>query len=110
MLGPLVWVYLVMYRPVLVPDRPVADVVGDVEELAGHMADLLAADGPQQPASVAAANRILDECCAFVERWTIGGARAGTYRGDVLRLGIRLDTIAHRLVPADLEVDQRAAS
>jgi hypothetical protein len=110
MLGPLVWVYLVMYRPVLVPDRPVADVAADVEELAGHMADLLAAEGPQAPAAIAAANRVLDECCAFVERWTIVGARAQTFRGDVLRLGMRLDTIAHRLVPADLGVDQRAAS
>jgi|SRR4051812_10774081 hypothetical protein len=110
MLGPLVWVYLVMYRPVLVPDRPVADVVTDVEELAGHMADLLAADSPQPPAAIAAANRALDECCAFVERWTVGGARAQSFRGDVLRLGMRLDNIAHRLVPADLEVDHRAAS
>lgn len=110
MLGPLVWVYLVMYRPVLVPDRAVADVVGDVEELAGHMADLLAADGPQAPAATAAANRVLDECCAFVERWTTSDPRPQTLRGDLLRLGMRLDAIAHRLVPADLEVDQRAAS
>ncbi|MFD1051207.1 hypothetical protein ACFQ1S_39565, partial [Kibdelosporangium lantanae] len=27
MLGPLVWVYLVMYRPVLVPDRPLTILV-----------------------------------------------------------------------------------
>ena len=108
MLGPLVWVYLVMYRPVLVPDRPVADVVTDVEELAGHMADLLAADTPQPPAATAAANRVLDECCAFVERWTLDGAQG--FRGDVVRIAMRLDRIAQRLAPADLQADERAAS
>ncbi|TCO55169.1 hypothetical protein [Actinocrispum wychmicini] len=110
MLGPLVWVHLVMYRPVLLPDRPVAEVVQDVEDLAGHMADLLAAETPQQPAAIAAANRVLDVCCLFVERWTIGDAKPNTFRGDVLRLGMRLDTIANRLVPQGLEADERAAS
>ena len=107
MLGPLVWVHLVMYRPVLLPDRPVVDVVGDVEELAGHMADLLAADTPQPQDAVAAANRVLDECCLFVERWTVGTAAPQTFRGDVLRLRMRLDAIAGRLVP-DSEMDLAA--
>jgi hypothetical protein len=109
MLGPLVWVHLVMYRPVLLPDRPIADVVRDVEELAGHMADLLAADTPQPPPAIAAANRVLDECCLFVERWTIGGISVNAFRGDVLRLRMRLDVIATRLAPADLDVDQKAS-
>jgi hypothetical protein len=110
MLGPLVWVHLVMYRPVLLPDRSVTDVVRDVEELAGHMADLLAIDSPQPPATIAAANRVLDECCLFVERWTLGQQRPSTFRGDVLRLRMRLDTIANRLVPdAELDVAQKAS-
>jgi hypothetical protein len=110
MLGPLVWVHLVMYRPVLLPDRPVVDVVRDVEELAGHMADLLTADtATQPPSAVAAANRVLDECCLFVERWTIGAAAPNGFRGDVLRLRMRLDMIAHRLAPEDLEVAQIAS-
>ncbi|CAM3712459.1 hypothetical protein KIPE111705_21465 [Kibdelosporangium persicum] len=110
MLGPLVWVHLVMYRPVLLPDRAVDDVVRDVEELAGHMADLLAVDGPQAAASLEAANRVLDECCMFVERWTLGQQRPGTFRGDVLRLRMRLDTIAARLVPdTDLDVTRMAS-
>ncbi|MBP2325394.1 hypothetical protein JOF56_005779 [Kibdelosporangium banguiense] len=110
MLGPLVWVHLVMYRPVLLPDRAVADVVRDVEELAGHMADLLAADSPQPPAALAAANRVLDECCLFVERWTLGSERLNAFRGDVVRLRMRLDVIANRLVPAaDLDSGQMAS-
>jgi hypothetical protein len=110
MLGPLVWVHLVMYRPVLLPDRPVADVVSDVEELAGHMADLLAAETPQPPHALAAANRVLDECCLFMERWTIGTAMPQAFRGDVLRLRMRLDVIANRLVPeSDFELDQKAS-
>jgi hypothetical protein len=110
MLGPLVWVHLVMYRPVLLPDRPVEDVVRDVEELAGHMADLLTADtAVQPPSAIAAANRVLDECCLFVERWTIGAAAPGGFRGDVLRLRMRLDVIANRLAPQDLEVAQIAS-
>jgi hypothetical protein len=109
MLGPLVWVHLVMYRPVLLPDRPVVDVVRDVEELAGHMADLLTADTAQPPAAVAAANRVLDECCLFVERWTLGTAMPQTFRGDVLRLRMRLDTIAGRLAPEDLDVSRMAS-
>jgi hypothetical protein len=110
MLGPLVWVHLVMYRPVLLPDRPVPDVVRDVEELAGHMADLLAADTPQPQAAVAAANRVLDESCLFVERWTVGTAVPQTFRGDVLRLRMRLDTIASRLVPdAEMELALKAS-
>lgn len=110
MLGPLVWVHLVMYRPVLLPDRSVTDVVRDVEELAGLMADLLAVDSPQPAAHIAEANRVLDECCAFVERWTLGQERQGAFRGDVLRLRMRLDTIANRLVPdAELEMAQKAS-
>jgi hypothetical protein len=110
MLGPLVWVHLVMYRPVLLPDRPVADVVRDVEELAGHMADLLTADTPDQPPpAVAAANRVLDECCLFVERWTLAPATAAGFRGDVLRLRMRLDVIANRLAPEDLDVARIAS-
>ncbi|SMD18425.1 hypothetical protein SAMN05661093_05774 [Kibdelosporangium aridum] len=110
MLGPLVWVHLVMYRPVLLPDRSVNDVIRDVEELAGHMADLLAVDSPQPGAAIAAANRVLDECCVFVERWTLGQQRQGAFRGDVLKLRMRLDTIANRLVPdAELEVAQKAS-
>ncbi|MET0237866.1 MAG: hypothetical protein ABW224_24725 [Kibdelosporangium sp.] len=110
MLGPLVWVHLVMYRPVLLADRPVQDVVRDVEELAGHMADLLALDSPQPPAAVAAANRVLDESCLFVERWTLGNERPSAFRGDVVRLRMRLDVIANRLVPdADIDVDQIAS-
>jgi hypothetical protein len=109
MLGPLVWVHLVMYRPVLLPDRPVPDVVRDVEDLAGHMADLLAIGARQPPRAVAAANRVLDECCLFVERWTAGAGRPQAFRGDVLRLGMRLDVIAGRLAPADLDVSQKAS-
>ena len=111
MLGPLVWVHLVMYRPVLLPDRAVMDVVMDVEELAGHMADLLAARvGGQSAESVAAANRVLDECCLFVERWTLGQQRMSTFRGDVLRLRMHLDTIANRIVPdSELDVAQKAS-
>jgi hypothetical protein len=110
MLGPLVWVHLVMYRPVLLPDRAVTDVVRDVEELAGHMADLLAVDSPQQPGALAAANRVLDECCLFVERWTLGSERLSAFRGDVVRLRMRLDMIANRLVPdADLDAGQMAS-
>jgi hypothetical protein len=80
-----------------------------VEELAGHMADLLAADTPQPPAAVAAANRVLDECCLFVERWTLVGSAPGSFRGDVLRLRMRLDVIANRLVPHDLDVARVAS-
>ncbi|WP_143230314.1 hypothetical protein [Actinosynnema sp. ALI-1.44] len=110
MLGPLVWVHLVMYRPVLLPDRAVTDVVTDVEELAGHMADLLTVDSHQTPESMAAANRVLDVCCEFVERWTLGPQRPGTFRGDVLRLRMRLDSIANRIVPdSELEVAQKAS-
>nr|WP_157529471.1 hypothetical protein [Kibdelosporangium sp. MJ126-NF4]CEL23519.1 hypothetical protein [Kibdelosporangium sp. MJ126-NF4] len=110
MLGPLVWVHLVMYRPVLLPDRAVADVVMDVEELAGHVADLLAVDSPQSAAAIAAANRVLDECCEFVQRWTLGQQRAAAFRGDVLRLRMRLDTIANRLVPdSELDLAQKAS-
>ena len=110
MLGPLVWVHLVMYRPVLLPDRAVPEVVRDVEELAGHMADLLAVDTPQPPSATAAANRVLDECCLFVERWTLGSERASAFRGDVVRLRMRLDLIAARLVPdADLDASQMAS-
>lgn len=110
MLGPLVWVYLVMYRPVLLPDRPSADVVHDVEELAGHMADMLAAESPQPAHAVAAANRVLDECCLFVERWTTRSANPQKFHGDVVRLRMRLDVIANRLVPAsDLEASQKAS-
>ncbi|MEV4317335.1 hypothetical protein [Actinocrispum sp. NPDC049592] len=105
----MVWVHLVMYRPVLLPDRPVPDVVRDVEDLAGHMADLLATDPAQQPSAIAAANRVLDACCEFVERWTVGGASPHGFRGDVLRLRMRLDVIANRLVPADLELDRVAS-
>lgn len=111
MLGPLVWVHLVMYRPVLLPDRPVVDVVRDVEELAGHMADLLAADGPQPTPAIAAANRVLDEACLFVQRWTCSAANPQKFRGDVVRLRMRLDVIANRLVPdSELDVGQKAAS
>jgi hypothetical protein len=110
MLGPLIWVHLVMYRPVMLPDRAVTDVVRDVEELAGHMADLLAVDGAQPPAAMAAANRVLDECCLFVERWTLGSERPTAFRGDVVRLRMRLDMIANRLVPdADLDAGQMAS-
>jgi hypothetical protein len=85
-------------------------VVRDVEELAGHMADLLAVDSPQPPGAVAAANRVLDECCLFVERWTLGSERLGAFRGDVVRLRMRLDVIANRLVPdADLDTGQMAS-
>jgi hypothetical protein len=99
-----------MYRPVLLPDRPVGDVVGDVEELAGYIADLLAIGSFQPQAAMAAANRVLDECCLFVERWTVGTAMAQAYCGDVLRLRMRLDGIANRLVPAsDLDIDQMAS-
>lgn len=109
MLGPLVWVHLVMYRPVLLPDRPVEDLVRDVEDLAGHMADLLVADTPQPPAAVAAANRVLDECCGFVERWTLA-PKPRFFRGDVLRLGMRLDAIADALAPEGFETAHRVAS
>jgi hypothetical protein len=110
MLGPLVWVHLVMYRPVMLPDRAILDVVGDVEELAGHMADLLTVDSPQPPSAIAAANRVLDECCLFVERWTLGSERPSAFRGDVVRLRMRLDMIANRLVPdADLDASQMAS-
>jgi hypothetical protein len=110
MLGPLVWVHLVMYRPVLLPDRAVADVVQDVEDLAGHMADLLAVEGTQPPGATAAANRVLDECCVFIERWSLCAERPAGFRGDVVRLRMRLDAIAGRLVPdADLDVGQLAS-
>jgi hypothetical protein len=115
MLGPLVWVHLVMYRPVLLPDRAIADVVADVEELAGLMADMIAVDGPQSPEATAAANRVLDECCLFIQRWGVDvgcldTGRPTAFRGDVVRLQMRLDAIASRLVPdADLEVGQLAS-
>jgi hypothetical protein len=110
MLGPLVWIHLTMYRSVLQPDRPVVDVVREVEELAGHMADLLTAETPQPPAALAAANRVLDECCLFVERWTIDTQKPQAFRGDVLRLRMRLDVIANRLVPqSEWELGQKAS-
>ena len=113
MLAPLVWVHIVMYEPVLMHERPVEDVVSDVEELAGHMADLLAVSATQPTGAVAAANSVLDACCDFVERWSdrwsMGSPLRQSFAGDVYRLRLTLDSVAEHLAPADLDIARTAS-
>jgi hypothetical protein len=101
LLGSMVWMHVVMYRPALLTG---ADVVRRVEELAGHMADMLAAKGDPEPLEVAvtAANEVLDECCLFLQRWGHWAWESDEFDTAVRRLRVRLDAIARRLLATNV--------
>jgi hypothetical protein len=107
----LLWPKLVMYQPYLLAVIAPQDVVREVEELAGQVADLLTAAGqePHQAGVVGAASEVLDTCCQFIERWNGHTRRSDAFEADVSQLRSRLSRTVQQLSEEGVVADRKAS-
>jgi hypothetical protein len=112
LLADLMWIELVMCRPLLVPAADPSEVLRHVEALAGHVADLLASEGRELPPDnsvVATAQEALDVCCRFIERWNGRAAWDEEFDVDARRLRTRLDQVMQHLAFESLGAQRKAS-